>query len=127
MDLYCSIGTGLSANCILLTYSQDKNDAILVKFGNNDQQTIVNGGLQFVKIGLLFWYISLKTCIYKQGNVISFFGSFFLNSIINSSIPSNSAPYTDYLLTNTEFRFDGNLIGFEFHASNPGSICFYVC
>lgn len=54
-----------------------------------------------------------------QIDLVSYFGSFIPMNIDNFIEVSTTGLY---LLTNTEFLFDANLIGFEFYANEAGNL-----
>ena len=59
-----------------------------------------------------------------QAKYVSYFGSDVpLYNIPDSELETSSGTF---ILPLTEFKFDANVIGFEFYALNPGTVTLYV-
>lgn len=88
--------------CSILVLTQNKNDFTSVQF--DGENNIKNFSV--------------------SNKVVSYFGFFEkfkpTDNIVSTSLTGN------FLLLNTEFKFDTNLVGFEIYAVNPGLLTLYV-
>lgn len=101
MDISCSNLTKLIGNgieCKLFTTTQSSNDTVSIDYGNGNSDTFTSNGY-----------------------VVSYFGI----SVTNQTVPKLSSSGS-FLLTNSEFKFDTNLIGFNIFTSAAGPVTLSV-
>lgn len=101
MDINCpNLNTKINRaiNCSILALSQFKNDSINVKFDD---------GMQ-------------NFTFYMTEKVVNYFGLYDKHGIIDKQISTSFIG--NFLLLNTEFKFDSYLVGIELFCINPGSL-----
>ncbi|RMZ93696.1 hypothetical protein BpHYR1_019699, partial [Brachionus plicatilis] len=96
MELVCTLIEDMDVDCFLSIISQTPENTILADYGTCENETI-----------------SSTSTIFK-----SFFGPFLAPSELFPFFSNNKK----YLLTNNEFKYDTNLMGFEILATQSGDV-----